>query len=193
MGARRGLWIALALGVPGCGALFAQGGAGSTSVANPLIGKPAKLATGTTDRYLQSSSATDCNRWPVRDTWEVSADQSEVCVTYQRMLSFLPGEIPPATPETVALATEKKGTVTVSLVTSGEPERHGFCNIAGEVRTVWKQSFRGCTANDALLTISSHELLVSRAGHTAAAWRFDGAEGGRSAPQEAARLSSSSE
>lgn len=178
----------------GCAAWFAASRTPSALVPNPLSGKPVQVATSPTDYFLESISPDDCNRWPIRDTWSVSADSSEVCVTHDRMLSLAPGEIAPASPEKVTVATDKAGSVTVELTPNVEPPRHGFCHVASEVRTVWKLSYRGCASNDAVLTISSKRLLVSQAGRIAAAWQFESPNtGDRQPPTSTAQLTPANE
>lgn len=178
----------------GCAAWFAASRTPSALAPNPLVGKPVQAATSSTDYFLESISQDDCNRWPIHDTWSVSADSSDLCVIHERMLSLAPGEIAPASPEQATVATDKIGSVKVELSPNVEPTRHGFCRVASEVRTVWKLTYRGCATNDALLTISSKRLLVSQAGRIAAAWQFESPNSGdRPPPTSTAQLTPANE
>lgn len=140
--------------------------------ANPLGGDALSAAVPGTPE-VEALQKDACDLWPLFDTYRLTADPVQICVT--AIMYLLSTEAGPLAVESIELGVSNvPSPPTIFRVASAGMHKVGRCYGADRLRTsVWSFQFVGCTPNESLVTERTRTLALRRQSGLAST---DGAE-----------------
>jgi hypothetical protein len=177
------LLVSMLASMVGCAAYMRVMTPKPRTVDNPLVSGQPLVVTSKAD--VGTVQEQDCNTWPFEDTQTVTMTASQICVEQHKNMSApagWSGEPTADSSKNVGVGTNVGADSTI-IAPKSHSAKVGSCFNKGfnEQVAIWSFDYKGCTANNNLVTESTTSVHAG-----SESWQFTGAAAPAGAPASSA-------